>query len=254
MQAQPNERTDIVEDTPTDLEPLTLDLATVTQLETAVDLYLDRYLPLCIKMTQPSDWVSHSKGKYSLQCSGAEKICNPLGIEWDEPVIMRLDLEDERGKYYEFECKGKIYSKALRRGAFFTGNCDSRDPFFVARGRFDMGDIRKSAFSNWLVNAVTRLAGIRNPTPELFKRAGLDPSKIPGIDYGGNTSEQKGGEFISDAQGKRLYAMSKTAKMSTETLKEYLKDEYKTEHSKEIKKKDYEAICKWVEEWKAEEE
>ena len=73
--------------------------------------------------------------------------------------------------FYEYEVEGIVKCGVLKRWGWFTGNCDSRDAFFVSRGGFSEGDIRKASFSNWLVNAVTRLAGIRNPTQELLQQA-----------------------------------------------------------------------------------
>ncbi len=244
------EKTEIVEDAPLELQ---INEEFIGRLEKAADLYQQRYLPLCIKLTSPGDWVSHGQGKYYLQSSGAEKLCNPLGINWDRPVVTKHEREDEEGRYYEYEVEGVVQCRALSRWGWFTGNCSSRDQFFNARGHYDEGDIRKAAFSNFLVNAVTRLAGIRNPSPELLERAGLDPAKVGKIDYG-NKSEEQGKDVISEAQRKRLYAISKKAAVDQDVIKAHLTEHYGIESSKNIKRKDYEAICTWVENGGAERE
>jgi len=236
------EKTEVVEDAPIEIQ---INEEFIGRLEKAASLYQDRYLPLCVKLTSTGDWVSHGKGKFYLQCSGAEKLCNPLGINWDRPVVTKHEREDDGGHYYEYEVEGVVNCRSLGRWGWFTGNCSSRDQFFNARGRFDEGDIRKAAFSNWLVNAVTRLAGIRNPSPDLLRRAGLDPDAIGNIDYG-NKSQEQGKDVISEAQGKRLYAISKQANVADDTVKAHLKEKYGLDSSKEIKRKDYEAICTWV--------
>jgi len=64
------------------------------------------------------------------------------------------------------------------------------------------------------------------------------------IDVGNNDTPV---EYISEAQVKRLFAIARNSGWSTNDLKEYLKGQYKVEHSKDIKKSDYEEIVKWIE-------
>src|SRR5262245_51538437 len=148
-----SDRHELVEDVPS--EQLITD-AFITRMEEQGNLYTNRYLPLCLKFTNPADWILHGAGdkaRFYLMSSGAEKICNPLGMNWDRPIVVKHELEDDKGRYYEYEVEGIVQSRVLKRWGWFTGNCDSRDQFFVARGHFTEGDIRKSAFSNWLTNA-----------------------------------------------------------------------------------------------------
>ena len=240
------DRQEIVEDAPMEL---TINEQFIGRLEKAADLYQRRYLPLCLKLTSATDWINHgtsSNPKFSLQASGAEKLCNPLGINWDRPVVIKHERQDDDGTYYEYEVEGIVKCQALKRYGWFTGNCSSRDQFFNARGKFDEGDIRKAAFSNWLVNGVTRLAGIRNPTPELLKNAGVDMGKVTTIDYSKNKSAEEGGLVISEAQGKRLYAICKGNGVEDGQMKAYLLEHYGISSTKEIKRKDYDKICAWA--------
>ena len=57
------------------------------------------------------------------------------------------------------------------------------------------------------------------------------------------------GDLISEAQAKRLFALSHEYHVPLDSLKEYLKEHYGIDSSKQIKKPDYEAICKWVEDF-----
>ena len=239
------ERTEIVEDMP--VENIIND-AFIERLEKATTLYQSRYLPLCFKLTNEADWVNHGKAdqpKFSLQASGAEKLCNPFGITWERPVVHRHDREDTKGKYYEYEIEGIVHCRTLARYGWFTGNCDSRDKFFTARGDFSEGDIRKSAFSNWVVNAVTRLVGMRNPSPEMLAKAGLDLKKVTAIDYSGRRTPERDQEAISEAQGKRLWAVARANQMAEESLKDFLKG-FGYESIKEIKRKDYDELVKQI--------
>lgn len=245
---------EIVEDSP--IEQIITD-EFITRFEKQAELYQKRYLPICLRLTNEADWILHGTGdkaRYSLQCSGAEKLCNPLGINWDRPVVIKHEMSDERGRYYEYEVEGIVQSKVLKRWGWFTGNCDSRDTFFVARGNFAEGDIRKAAFSNWLVNAVTRLAGIRNPSKSMLEKAGLNSAEIGSIDYTRGKTPQADTRSISEAQLKRLWALAKNAGVSTDAIKKALVQKYKLPIEPEtdeqmiaaIKRQDYEALCDWV--------
>ena len=190
--------------------------------------------------------MSHAQGKFYLQSSGAEKICNPLGIVWDAPIVIKHERKDDRGDFYEYEVQGIVTSKVLKRYIWTTGNCSSRDQFFNARGHFDEGDIRKAGFSNWLVNAVTRLAGIRNPTEAMLQKAGLKPEAIQRIKYGeAKTPEAESGK-ISDAQGKRLWALCKENNVSEVALRAYMSENYKLLSINDIPRGQYNQICAWV--------
>jgi len=163
---------------------LVLTPAWLEQFSQAVAVY-QRYLQLCLRLTTEQDWIATASGggpvRYYLQSSGAEKLCSPFGIVWDQPVVIRHDRGDGA---YEYEVHGIMTSRLLRRHGWFTGSASSRDPFFANRTVTDEGDVRKAAFSNWLVNGVTRLIGLRNPSEPLLVQAGLAPDQIRRIDYG----------------------------------------------------------------------
>lgn len=53
-------------------------------------------------------------------------------------------------------------------------------------------------------------------------------------------------DVISEAQGKRLYAIMKGAGKTIEEMAGYLKNTYGYSNSREVKKSDYEAICTWA--------
>ena len=237
------DRQEIVEDAPIE-QIITEEF--ISKLEKASELYQNRYLPICFKLTNEADWVNHGKHdkpKFSLQASGAEKLCTPLGIVWDRPAVIKHERSDDLGAYYEYEIEGIVKCGVLRRWGWFTGNCSSRDQFFTARGRFDEGDIRKAAFSNWIVNAVTRMAGIRNPSMELLKKAGLNPEKVESIDYSGRRTPEQDATLISEAQRKRLWAIAKSKGVGEDAVKQ----KFGLASFNEIKRGDYDHIVKWVE-------
>jgi hypothetical protein len=242
------DKLDIVEDRPIEV---VLDDAFIARFEKAADLYQFKYLPLCLRMTNEADWVNHGKPgqpRYYLQASGGEKVATPLGITWERPAVHRHDRKDEQGEWYEYEVEGLIHSRLLGRYGWFTGNCDSRDRFFLARGPVIEGDIRKAAFSNWLINGITRLAGIRNPTPELLAKAGLNPERIGKIDYSGQASRtaEQATDTISEAQQKRLWAIAREHGWDQEQVKALLQARG-IESTKDIKRAHYDKIIEALE-------
>lgn len=175
------------------LPPALLDDKAVEKFEKGIELF-KRFKITCYRLTNESHWINHSKDpdkpQFYLQSPGCEALMTPLGMEYEEEDlrIWREDLQDAQGEsFYRYWIQGEMYSKTLRRRGAFIGCCDSRDQFFNARQGWNPyegeGDIKKAALSNWIVNAVTRLAGLRKPRPEDLIAAGLDLSKIQNINY-----------------------------------------------------------------------
>jgi hypothetical protein len=245
------EKPDVEHDVPTTTAPesfITTDF--VERFEEAARVYQSRYLPACLRLTQPSDWVKMGT-RFFLQSTGAEKIAVPLGIEWTDVEV----IKHERGSYYEYEVRGIMRSKLLKREIWCTGNCDSRDQFLTAQSSFDEGTIRKAAMSNFITNGVSRIAGIRNPDLAMLQRAGINPGAVGNVDYSGNKSSEEGKQVISDAQGKRLYAISRGRNMTDEDVKKVIaREPWKYGSTKDITRGHYEAICKAVETWEPERE
>ena len=183
---------------------------------------------------------------------------NPLGISFEKPETKCERHDDDSGKWYAYWVEGYMESKTLGRRGYYVGYCDSRDPFFNARPGWKpetgQGDVRKSATTNWIVNGVTRLAGVRDPDPELLKRAGLDPSKIQHIDYRGGKTPQQSSQGITEPQLKRLWAKCKAAQVSEQTLLEKLMKHYQLSDMPDsdekimqtVKRGDYDNLCDWV--------
>jgi len=60
---------------------------------------------------------------------------------------------------------------------------------------------------------------------------------------------QKDDRLISEAQRKRLFALMKSADMSEDEMHDLIR-EFKYEHTKDIKRSDYDEICNFVESYK----
>ncbi|MDP3937581.1 MAG: hypothetical protein Q8R92_05530 [Deltaproteobacteria bacterium] len=242
------DRPEILEERPMEL---VINEAFIERLEKAATLYQGRYLPLAFKLTNEHDWVGQGKGRYYLQASGAEKLCNPFGISWGEPKVEKINKEDEHGKFYEYVVSGIFSCSALGRMGWFVGNCDSLDKFFTARPGWNPsngeGDIRKAAFSNWITNGVTRLCGIRNPSEEMLKKAGLDIAKITVVDYSGQGSRtaEQSTDVISEAMAKRWFAIARQNKWTDGQMKALLTS-VNIESSRMIKRNEYDELVAMV--------
>jgi hypothetical protein len=231
--------------------PTLLDDDHLAVFEHGVENY-KRYIAACYRLTNESHWLNHGTREqpaFYLQSPGAEALMGPLAIYFSDLKYTREEKTDDRGTFYIWWCEGEARSGTLGRSGHYVGYCDSRDQFFNARKGWTPetgeGDIKKSAFSNWQVNAVTRLAGIRKPSPEFLTAAGLDLSKIPGVDYTGRKTAEAGEELISDPQRKRLWAICKSKGVSEAKLKELLVG-YGATSTAGIRKRDYDAICAWA--------
>lgn len=227
----------------------------VDQFEKA-SLEYKRFQAAMYRLTRAKHWINRGtkeEPKFGLQGPGAEALMNPLGISFDQPKIWREDKADEDGKrYYIIWAEGYMESKTLGRRGWYIGACDSKDQFFRARPGWnpDTGepDIKKSALTNWIVNGVTRLAGIRDPDPEILMAAGLSPEQIQVIDYSGRPKTPAQAEdVISEPQVKRLFAIMTAKKVSKETVEAHLQKQIGIKLFSQIKKGQYNGICAWVE-------
>lgn len=232
-------------------------MSSANQLDTTDDILaaanrriaqLDKIVKLSISRTNTNDWVDQS-GKPYLTCSGAEKIARLFGVCWKDVKSEKITSSDEQGQFYFYEYSGIFTLGADSITA--VGTCSQKDQFFAKSGgsmkplsEIDETNIRKAAYSNMVVNGVTRILGIRNLTWEEVQSGGIDPNKTSKVSYGKGGN---GGGKISEAQAKRFFAIAKGAGKSDEEIKNYLKDTYHIDSSKDIKTSDYDALCKWAE-------
>ena len=263
------------------------------QLEDGLELY-QRFLSVVAKLTHPNHWVRRGSS-YSLRATGAEALANPFGIEWDEPEITREEWSDALGKVVAYEVRGKLRSKLLGREGWFLGYCDTRDQFFLANARAQAvrkreqetgrsrqqfndedwrqvdlytpafvspGNVKKKAFSNWIASGVARLIGLRDPSEQLLRDAGLNIEAIPSVDYrsskggasktSGQAKQQAsagGGAYISEKQRKllwsRLYGRYET-KEEAFAMADKLKKKYGVDSLNQLPASEFDAILQLV--------
>lgn len=208
---------------------------------------LDQIVTLALKRTNENDWVDQ-QGKPYLTCSGAERIARLFGVNWKNVVCEKVFSSDEAGQYYFYEYRGEFY---LGRDIIHAiGTCSQKDAFFAKTkngmkpaSEIDETNIRKAAYSNMVVNGVSRILGIRNLTWEQVKKAGIDPDKAARVTY--DKKEQDDGK-ISQAQFNRFYAIYKSSGKTEQDVSEYIA-QFGIKDPHDLKAKDYNNVIKWLE-------
>lgn len=215
---------------------------------------LKKVLGIAVKRTNPTDWLDQN-GKPYLTSSGAEKLMPLFGVSLNSTAYEKKYFEDDKGQYYIYHYKGTFFWKGGSIEAI--GACSSRDKFFAwnsydktykTLGEVDDINIMKAAYSNMMVNGITRLLGIRNLTWEVLDGLGVKKDHAAKVEYKNGHTDFT---LISEAQRKRLFAIAASKKMSEEKLKEHLKTKYGITTSKEIRREFYDDIVLWVENYKA---
>ena len=148
---------------------------------------------ISLKMTNENDWVMEA-GKPYLQGSGCEKLKPIWGIEIKdarmEPSLKEgFDLFRQNGEV-AFECMVTGKSKVTGEESVFIGGRSSRDGFFSNQKSLDIVDVYKAAYTNAEVQAVMRLLGMRNLTPEDLESAGINLGKVSGVAFKGEMKEK----------------------------------------------------------------
>lgn len=158
---------------------------------------MDKLIDWALRSTNHQDWVDQN-GKPWLQGSGAEKVARRFGIKWSGLVYEKIISEDEKGKFYFYKVTGNMRIAIGDLDEIEAiGTCSSKDQFFAVKyegdekvfkplSEVDETNIMKSAFTNFIINGVTRLLGLRNLSWEQVKKAGVDISKIAKVEYAGS--------------------------------------------------------------------
>lgn len=205
---------------------------------------LNKIKAISLKLTNKSDWAVFN-GKPCLQNTGCMKIAGLWGVSFLDPKITETRRQDDKGEYVEFSCEGK----ADFRGRIVTdfGTASTRDKLLGSVGGalrplsdVDLPSVKKMAVTNWQSRILKKILGLSFEMDDL-EQAGI---KLKGgVTY---ASGGQGGGLISEAQGKRLFAISSSLKVPETVVKNILKG-FGYEHSKDIKREDYDMIVKTVE-------
>ena len=221
----------------------------------AITAVIDGCAKISIQRTNHLDWVRQVarakdgtlKESFYLQATGARKVRPIFGIYYRNRAVTKEALPEGE---YAYLVTGEVGSKVLDQlygevTIEVDGGRSSSEAFFTGRDgkkAVDMLDVRKAALSNWEARAVTALLGLGNLSEEDLKRNGIDTSKIAKAEYQGGA--EGGGQtgLISEAQAKRLYAISRSANVAEQSVKELLA-RYGWAHSSQIARAKYDEVC-----------
>lgn len=162
------------------------DLISIAQKRFAV---VNQVIMTALKFTNERDWVDQ-QGKPYLVHSGAERIARLFGISLSNIQTDKVWAEDTRGRYYIYKTTGRAVLPGRYDSIEGLGTCSQRDKFFAWKNgklkdtdEIDETNVMKASYSNFVVNAITHLLGLRNITWEELKAAGMTKEKVARVEY-----------------------------------------------------------------------
>ena len=146
-----------------------------------------KILQAALRLTNYQDWVDMG-GRPYLTATGAEKLGAQFQISILDLQVEENERQDKKGKWIEFVAKARF--RMGEREIEAVGTCSTRTKFFgFVRGELkeleevDLPSVRKAAISNCKRSGILTLLGLRSPTYEDLKAAGIPIEKIPRVEY-----------------------------------------------------------------------
>ena len=166
---------------------------------------------IVLKATHAHDWIKMGNN-YQITGAGSERIAGLIGVNWSETNQNKTYSEDETGKYYIYEYRAQFsFGKRIIEA---IGTCSQRDKFFSVKGKqvlptseIDETNVMKAAYTNMIMNGVSRILGIRGISAEDLTAAGFKLDDIAEVNY-----RESGEDSDSAAQKRkdiREYLLSK---------------------------------------------
>lgn len=236
---------------------MSMDIEAAVELAERQVALQKRVMTIALKLTTHRDWVDQN-GKPFMCASGAEKIAPKFSVSLTDVKDERFEREDELGKFYLYRYTGTASSPHFGRLEGLIGTCSSRDQFFAyvnvweggqktkvlrPMSEIDEGNIMKAAYSNLLVNAVTRLLGLRNITWEVVAAAGVDITQIAHVKYEQKSKGPDKGGTKAPAAGRG--EMSDTKRKLGEKIIELVHAQFPALTPDEVKEKARELLEKY---------
>lgn len=170
----------------------------LSRLEKRAQL-MPRLLELAIKSTHPGQWVNIGDKAWPTGAA-AEVMARTCGVKVMDLKRKKRECSDEKGEYYLYECEATFSLASEFDSIEAFGTCSSRDQF-LGTGEpdsekrkiweVDEGNISKSAYTNMLINGITRLLGVRNMSWERLGKAGIGKDGVASVEF--DTGSKGGG-------------------------------------------------------------
>jgi len=165
----------------------------------------DKVVKVAIQATNEKNWTIWTD-KPRPTSGGALKMARPFGVKIHFQDPKKVWTEDEEKRFYFYQVEGTAELPGGFDSVFALGTCSEKDTFFskakgrvLKRSEIDETDIVKKAVSNFYVNAIMALFGMKDITLEELKENGLDTDKIQRVSF----TEGKKGESTVEEGSKR---------------------------------------------------
>ncbi len=149
---------------------------------------LERLLDYAIKATHAGQWTDQ-QGKPFPTAAAAEVMARRCAVRIKDVKKQKIESQDDQGPFYMYLVEATASLPGEWDSLEAMGTCSSRDQFIGTNGakrqlsEIDEGNILKAAYSNLVVNAVTRLLGVRNLTWEALGKLGISQADAAKVEY-----------------------------------------------------------------------
>lgn len=211
---QPSRAVEIIH-TPSPQEPTDIDVLAVIERRNEM---MTRILDYAIRATHPGQWCDLG-GKPWPTAAACEVMARRCAVSIKNVQTNKVPSTDDKGPFYMYVVTATAQLPGGYDSLEAMGTCSSRDSFLGTETRegrplseIHEDDILKAAYSNMIVNAVTRLLGVRALSWDRLTQGGIEQSKTAKVDY---QSGAKGGGNSADVALEPLkFGKSKGKKLS----------------------------------------
>jgi hypothetical protein len=178
---------------------------------------MDKLLAYALQSTRSNQWAQFGDKPFP-SAAAAEVMARRCGVSIRIKKCEKTWEEDDKGRYYMYTYEGIASLPSGFDDVEAVGTCSSRDQFLGTETRtgrlmseIDEGNIKKAAYSNMIVNAVTRLLGLRGLTWEQLaehgiKKEGAQKANFQAGSQGGSGGRKNPGKKATEKQVKMIFA------------------------------------------------
>lgn len=163
----------------------------------------ERLITYALGATKPEHWFDQ-QGKPYLGAAGSEVVARRCAVRVSDVRREKTASSDDKGAFYIYVYEGTFSLPGGMDSVEALGTCSSRDTFLgteTKSGRelseIDEGNVMKAAYSNMIVNGVTRLLGLRGLSWDTLSKFGITSDGASKVTYNsgakGGSAERSGG-------------------------------------------------------------
>jgi hypothetical protein len=149
----------------------------------------ERLITYALGATKPEHWFDQ-QGKPYLGAAGSEVVARRCAVRVAGVRREKTASSDDKGAFYIYVYEGTFSLPGGMDSVEALGTCSSRDSFLgtaTKSGRelseIDEGNVMKAAYSNMIVNGVTRLLGLRGLSWDTLSKFGITQDGASKVTY-----------------------------------------------------------------------